>query len=125
MGVGAVVNISNFVQMTHFCDNHYRWTNIWIPTVGNILEISQGYMFCLFLLFFLGGVVHQATVHFWKMDIFTLDDTRDTAFRADSPYRTRPLGSLITLLCLISSPNYVLLWVEHWRKVVIYWDWFV
>ena len=30
---------------------------------------------------------------FWKMDIFTSDDTTDTAFRADSPYRTRPLGS--------------------------------
>jgi hypothetical protein len=40
---------------------------------------------------------------FWKMDIFTSDDTTDTAFSAD-------------------PPNYVLLWVEHWRKVVIYWD---
>ena len=30
---------------------------------------------------------------FGKMDIFTSDDTRDTAFRADPPYRTRPLGS--------------------------------
>jgi hypothetical protein len=30
---------------------------------------------------------------FWKMDIFTSDDMRDTAFRADPPYRTRPLDS--------------------------------
>jgi hypothetical protein len=33
------------------------------------------------------------TGKFWKMDIFTSDDMRDTAFRADPPYRTRPLGS--------------------------------
>jgi hypothetical protein len=33
------------------------------------------------------------TGKFWKMDIFTSDDTRDTAFRAGSPYRSRPLGS--------------------------------
>jgi hypothetical protein len=37
--------------------------------------------------------LHTNAGKFWKIDIFTSDDTTDTAFRANPPYRKRPLVS--------------------------------
>jgi hypothetical protein len=44
MGVGAVVNISNFVQMTHFCDNHYYARSFVLKTSSVQMKIKLTYM---------------------------------------------------------------------------------
>ena len=44
MGVGAVVNISNFVQMTHFCDNHYHARSFVLKTSSVQMKIKLTYM---------------------------------------------------------------------------------